>query len=46
NVGMNIGVVPITGITLPFVSYGGSSLIATWIGLGIFVASLQKPRGE
>ena len=46
NVGMNIGVVPITGITLTFVSYGGSSLIATWIGLGIFVASLQKPRGE
>lgn len=38
NVGMNIGIVPITGITLPLVSYGGSSIIATFIGLGIFSA--------
>lgn len=35
NVGMNLGLVPITGITLPLVSYGGSSLIATLMSLGI-----------
>ena len=35
NVGMNLGLLPIIGISLPLVSYGGSSLIATFIGLGI-----------
>ena len=35
NIGMNIGIVPIVGITLPFVSYGGNSLIACFIMLGI-----------
>lgn len=35
NVGMNLGVVPVTGITLPLVSYGGSSILATMISLGI-----------
>ncbi len=35
NIGMNLGLLPIVGISLPLVSYGGSSLIATFIGLGI-----------
>ncbi|MBI2009653.1 MAG: rod shape-determining protein RodA [Candidatus Chisholmbacteria bacterium] len=35
NVGMNIGLVPITGITLPFISSGGSSLLATCLSLGL-----------
>lgn len=35
NIGMNIGVMPVTGIPLPFLSYGGSSLIVTLIALGI-----------
>jgi rod shape determining protein RodA len=35
NVGMNVGVMPITGIPLPFLSYGGSFLLATFIALGI-----------
>jgi len=35
HVGMNIGVLPIIGISLPFVSYGGSGLIMAFIGLGI-----------
>ena len=35
NVGMNIGILPITGITLPLVSYGGSSVITTMISLGL-----------
>ncbi len=35
NVGMNLGIVPVTGITLPLISYGGSSILATMISLGI-----------
>lgn len=35
NVGMNLGIMPVTGITLPLVSYGGSSLIVTLIILGV-----------
>ena len=35
HIGMNIGILPIIGIPLPLISYGGSSLIATFIELGI-----------
>ncbi len=35
NVGMNLGILPIIGLPLPLVSYGGSSLISIYIGLGI-----------
>jgi len=35
NIGMNIGILPITGVTLPLFSYGGSSLISTMICLGL-----------
>ena len=35
NIGMNIGVAPVTGITLPLISYGGSSILATAIILGL-----------
>jgi len=35
NIGMNIGILPITGVPLPFISYGGSSLIVSFIALGI-----------
>ena len=35
NAGMTVGLVPITGMTLPLVSYGGSSLLVTFIGFGL-----------
>ncbi len=35
NIGMNIGLLPVTGIPLPFLTYGGSSLLVTCVALGI-----------
>ncbi|MBF9070363.1 rod shape-determining protein RodA [Streptacidiphilus fuscans] len=35
NIGMTLGIMPVAGIPLPFVSYGGSSMFAIWIGIGI-----------
>lgn len=35
NAGMNMGILPVTGIPLPFVSYGGSNLITSWFLLGL-----------
>ena len=35
NVGMNLGIMPVTGITLPLMSYGGSSVLATFLALGL-----------
>ena len=37
NVGMNIGILPVTGITLPFMSYGGSHLLTEFTALGILM---------
>ena len=38
NVGMNIGIMPVTGIALPFMSYGGSHLITEFAALGILMS--------
>ena len=37
NIGMTIGLMPITGITLPFVSYGGSSMLTSMISIGLIL---------
>ncbi|MBX3322589.1 MAG: FtsW/RodA/SpoVE family cell cycle protein [Phycisphaeraceae bacterium] len=45
NIGMNVGLLPIIGITLPFVSYGGSSMVTTWLMTGLIVnVALHRPR--
>ncbi len=35
NIGMNLGIMPVTGLPLPFVSYGGSSMFASWLAIGL-----------
>lgn len=42
NIGMNLGVLPITGLTLPLFSYGGSSYLSTMICLGIVEAIYRQ----
>ncbi|GAA2257688.1 MULTISPECIES: rod shape-determining protein RodA [Kitasatospora] len=46
NIGMNLGIMPVAGIPLPFVSYGGSSMFAVWIGIGLLqCVRTQRPIG-
>ncbi len=42
NIGMNLGLLPVTGITLPLLSYGGSSVISTCISLGLINNILSR----
>ncbi len=44
NVGMNMGLLPVTGITLPFVSYGGSHLFTSFLALGILQSYRKSMR--
>ncbi|MHB1315014.1 MAG: rod shape-determining protein RodA [Christensenellales bacterium] len=44
NIGMTMGLMPVTGIPLPFVSYGGSSMLTNMLGLGL-VQSIAMRRG-
>jgi rod shape determining protein RodA len=46
NVGMNIGLLPVTGIPLPFISAGGSSLISIFISLGILQSVLVHSQSR
>ena len=42
HVGMNLGMLPVSGIPYPLFSAGGSSLLATMIGLGIAVGAYKR----
>ena len=44
NIGMTIGLLPITGITLPLVSYGGSSLLTTSVAVGLVLSIGMRRR--
>lgn len=53
NVGVNLGIMPVTGVTLPLLSYGGSSVLATFLAIGVLQSihvqsqlSLRSSRAE
>lgn len=46
NVGMNMRLVPVTGLTLPFVSYGGSSLVTLYLAIGVVQSVLMRHRKQ
>ncbi|MFE2554568.1 rod shape-determining protein RodA [Streptomyces sp. NPDC059352] len=44
NIGMTLGIMPVAGLPLPFVSYGGSSMFAVWVAIGLLQSiRLQRP---
>ena len=45
NIGSAISVLPVVGVTLPFVSYGGSSLVATYMGIGFLLGVARRDPG-
>jgi rod shape determining protein RodA len=44
NVGMTVGIMPITGVTLPLLSYGGSSVLATMLAMGLLQSVYAQSR--
>lgn len=46
SVGMNVRLLPVTGLTLPFVSYGGSSLVTLFIAIGVVQSVLMRHRKQ
>ncbi|HEY5087796.1 MAG TPA: rod shape-determining protein RodA [Gemmatimonadaceae bacterium] len=46
NIGMTLNLMPITGIPLPFFSYGGSFMLASWLGVGVLLRISGEGRGH
>ena len=46
NIGMCIGVMPVIGLTLPFFSYGGSSVVTIFAMLGLVSGSYARPQAQ
>ncbi|MDT0342976.1 rod shape-determining protein RodA [Streptomyces litchfieldiae] len=46
NMGMALGIMPVTGLPLPFLSYGGSSMFAMWIAVGLLLAIRIRSRSR
>jgi rod shape determining protein RodA len=46
NIGMNLGIMPVAGLSLPFVSYGGSFLLISFISLGLIMSVWRKRRRD
>lgn len=45
NIAMNVGLAPIVGVTLPFVSYGGSSMLSAWLMTGLIInIAIRRPE--
>ncbi len=46
NVGMTLNLMPITGIPLPFFSYGGSFMLISWLAVGLLLRISGEGRGR
>jgi rod shape determining protein RodA len=46
NIGMNLGIMPVTGIPLPFISAGGTSLMVSLLSIGIVQSVYMRRRGR
>ncbi|HQA29414.1 MAG TPA: FtsW/RodA/SpoVE family cell cycle protein [Brevefilum fermentans] len=45
NIGVNLNIIPVTGLTLPFISYGGSSLLTLFLGIGMVESvAMRSPK--
>jgi len=46
HIGMNIGLLPVTGTTVPFLSYGGSHLLTSFLGIGVVMAMRRYTKSQ
>jgi rod shape determining protein RodA len=44
NIGVNLSVIPVSGLTLPFISYGGSSLLTLTVGIGLIESVIARHK--